>query len=95
MQKTDKHFIITFRDEDHPGNDKRVTLRVSSIGESYLGPSFVKLSGFIFHTNQMVMEMSDKVARSRYKNTEAIHILSTDIIKVEEVGGQRILKKVS
>ncbi len=92
MRSVDKHFIVTFRDEDHPTADKKVTIRVNELGESYLGPNFVKLTGIVFHTNQMILEMSDRLSRNRFKDTEAIHILATDIIRVEEIFGNKFKK---
>jgi hypothetical protein len=87
LQEVCKHYIVTYLDEEHPGAYKRITIRVKEVEESYLGKNFIKLSGIDFNSNQVILDLSDKIVRSRFKGTQAIHILSSDLIRVEEMMG--------
>lgn len=77
------YYLLSFRD---PKENKPVTLKVKTIGDSNLGISFIRISDFIFDTKGTIVDPNEENLRLRYLHTKSLHISIYSIISIEEVG---------
>ncbi len=76
-------YLVSYRD---PQNGEVVALKVQSIEDSSLGLGFVKLSGFIFHTETLVVRPTEEQLKKRFENVKSLHLSIYSLISVEELG---------
>lgn len=86
MENTETYYVVTYRDPEKLIEQKNLTLRVKSIGDSNLGLSFVKLSDFIFDQGSIVLDPNADKLKKRFENTKSFHLSIYNIISIEEVG---------
>ena len=88
-EENQTHFIITFRDAEKlldKKEQKNVTLSVKQINDSNLGLGFIRLSGFIFEENSLLIDPQTEKLRERFKNTKNLHLSIYNVVCIEEVG---------
>ena len=79
-------YVVTYRNPDKA--DDNVVVRVRSISDSQLGPTFVSLSEFVFSSsNSGLINPQDEYAKKRFTNTKTLHLSIYSILTIEEVGG--------
>lgn len=77
----DPLYIVTFPDPQHRDV---VTVRVREVGDSPLGPMFVRIAGFQFATGRII-DPTSAALESRYEGTKALHLNRMSLLSVEEV----------
>lgn len=82
-KKKDSFYVVTYRDAD---KGETITLKAESIEDSSLGLGFVKISGFMFDTNSLVVKPIEEHLRKRFENIKSIHLNVYSIMSIEEVG---------
>lgn len=77
-------FIINYKD---PQEKKNITLKALTISDSNLGLSFVKVSEFIFNTeNLSVINPEEEKLKKRLEKTKSLHLNIYSIVSIEEIG---------
>lgn len=79
----DTFYLVHYRD---PQNGDVVALKVKSIEDSSLGLGFVRLSGFIFSTESLVVQPTEEQLKKRFENVQSLHLSIYSLISVEELG---------
>jgi len=78
-----KYFAVTFRD---PVEGKNFTIRARKVDDSPLGLSFIRLSDFVFDTENLVITPEEEALRKRMENTHYLHLSIYHVISIQEVG---------
>ena len=78
------HFVVTYRNPEK--SSEIIEVRVHSVDDSVLGPAFIALSGFLFHSATGLINPRDEYAKKRFQKTKTLHISIYNIITIEEVG---------
>jgi len=86
-------YVVTYRNPEK--QEENITIRVRQINDSELGPTFIALSGFVFHTSSKLLNPQDEYAKKRFQKTKKIHLSIYHIISVEEVGDDIALSLAS
>lgn len=76
-------YVVTFRD---PEQNKTVTLKAQSIGDSSLGLSFIKIADFIFDTKSKLIKPSEEQMAKKFEFVKSLHLSIYNVISIEEVG---------
>jgi len=84
-KKEENFFRVIYRD---PVEDKIVTLRASSIQDSNLGPTFIRISEFIFDQNNIVVDPSQENLKKHFQGVESIHLSIYTVVCIEEMGAE-------
>lgn len=82
-REKDTFYLVHYRD---PQNGDVVALKVRHIEDSSLGLGFVRLSGFIFHTESIVVQPTEEQLKKRFENVQSLHLSIYSLISVEELG---------
>jgi hypothetical protein len=76
-------YLVTFRD---PKDGSTTQLKVTSIEDSSLGLSFIKISEFLFETGSLVVSPTEEQLQKRFENVKSLHLSIYNIISIEEIG---------
>ena len=77
-------YLVTYRNPEK--KEENITVRVRSIHDSDLGPTFITLSDFVFQTSSKLLNPQDEYAKKRFQKTKKLHLSIYNIISVEEIG---------
>ena len=83
MGKT--YYHLYYRDAE---TGKPVSLKCSHIEDSSLGLGFVKVSGFIFDTQGLVVQPGEEQMRKKLAHVKSMHLSIYSILSIEERGRQ-------
>ncbi len=84
MSKPEKtYYLIHYRD---PKDGQICELKAHKIEDSSLGLSFIKISDFIFETNQLLIKPTEEQLKKRFENVKSLHISIYSVISIEELG---------
>ncbi len=64
-----------------------MTLKVREVGDSDLGPGFICLSDFVFHTGALLLPHEEALQR-RYATTRRLHLNVFSIQSIAEEGAE-------
>lgn len=84
-KKQNDFFRIIYRD---PVEDKIVNLRAKSIRDSNLGPTFIRVSDFIFDQGTIVVDPSQESLKKDFEGVESIHLSIYSIMRIDELGSE-------
>ena len=84
-KKDESLFVIHYRD---PQEGDIVSLKAKEIYDSPLGLSFVKVAGFVFENNSLVVKPSEEHLKKRLENVKSLHLSLYSIISIEEIGAE-------
>ncbi|MDH5581648.1 MAG: DUF1820 family protein [Bdellovibrionales bacterium] len=77
-------FVLNYKD---PQEEKSITLKALNISDSDLGLSFIKVSDFVFNTeNLSVINPEEEKLRKRLESTKSLHLNIYSILSIEEIG---------
>lgn len=76
-------FIVTYRD---PVEEKTISLKAGSIGDSSLGLSFIRISDFIFETGSLVVTPEEEALKKRLEDVKSLHLSIYTVLSISEVG---------
>lgn len=85
--KDESFYLVTYRD---PKDGQILSLKAKEVGDSSLGLGFVRISGFIFHTEGLVVQPIEEQQRVRFENVRSLHISLYSIVSVEELGMKHV-----
>ena len=86
-------YVVTYRNPEK--QEENITIRVRKINDSNLGPTFIALSDFVFHTASKLLNPQDEYAKKRFQKTQKLHLSIYHIVSVEEVGDEISLSLAS
>lgn len=77
-------YILSYKD---PMDGKVVSLKAKTISDSNLGLSFIKISDFLFNTeNLSVINPEEEKLQKKLEHTKSLHLSIYSILSIEEVG---------
>lgn len=82
-EKPNTYYVVHYRD---PKDGKILELKAYRIEDSSLGLSFIKISDFIFDTNQLVVKPSEEQLQKRFEKVKSLHLSIYSVISIEELG---------
>jgi hypothetical protein len=82
-KKTRSHYVVTWRDLPKEGV---VTMRVRTIEDSDLGPTFIAISDFVFEHDGLIIDPNAAALEARYADTRRLHLSIYNVLAIEEVG---------
>ena len=85
-RKARTYFVINWRDPTQEGKVR--SLKARSIEDSDLGPTFVCLSDFVFHTGGLVIDPEEEDLKLRFADTKRLHISIYNVLSIEERGAR-------
>lgn len=81
--ETPKCYRVTYREATE---GKICEIKVTSIGDSPLGLSFIALSGFLFEKSSILVDPETEALMKKFESIQTLHLSIYSVISIAELG---------